>query len=137
MRRKWSLRPEMLDGSVPPEVLARVSDFSPLIDAGECVERAAIATTPLTLLVMTDRYLHTVTARGTHEWADGAPRSSLTARAEGEDLVVLAADEERRFGSVLPAGAAGRFADELYKPFTVEDARQTQGRAASIADVAW
>jgi len=50
---------------------------------------------------------------------------------------VLAADEERRFGSVLPAGAAGRFADELYKPFTVEDARQTQGRAASIADVAW
>jgi hypothetical protein len=127
----------MLDGSIAPEVLARVSDFSPLIDAGERVERAAIATAPLTLLVMTDRYLHTVTARGTHQWADGEPRSSLTARAEGEDLVVRIADEERRFGTVLPAGAAGRFADELYRPFTVEDARRAQGRPPSIADVAW
>ena len=137
MRRDWSLRPEMLDGSVPPEVLALVSDFSPLIDARECVDRAAIATAPLALLVMTDRYLHTVTARGSHQWADGVPRSSLTARAEGENLVVRVADEDRRFGTVLPAGAARRFADELYKPFTVEDARQAQGRAASIADVAW
>lgn len=84
MRGEWSLRAEMLDGSVPPEVLTRVRDFSPLIDAGECVERAAIATAPLTLLVMTDRYLHIVTARGAHQWADGEPRSSLAARAEGQ-----------------------------------------------------
>ncbi|MEA2586632.1 MAG: hypothetical protein QOF33_4717 [Thermomicrobiales bacterium] len=137
MRRDWSLRPEMLNGSVPPELFARVRDFSPLIDAGECAVRAAIATAPVTLLVMTDRYLHTVSARGTHQWAHGTPRSALTARAEGEDLVVRVADEERRFGSVLPAGAAGHFADELYKAFTVEDARRAQGGGASIADVAW
>jgi hypothetical protein len=131
------LRPEMLDGPVPPEVLARVSDFSPLIDAREWVERVAISTAPLALLVMTDRYLHTVTAHTSHQWAEGAPRSSLAARAEGEDLLVRVADEERRFGRVLPAGSAGRLANELYKPFTVEDARRAHGRAGSIADVAW
>jgi hypothetical protein len=127
----------MLDGSVPPEVLARVGDFSPLIDAGECVERAAIATAPLTLLVRTDRYLHIVSARGAYQWADGAPRSSLTARAEGEDLLVRVGDVERRFGTVLPAGAARRFADELYKPFKVEDVRRARGHTSSINDVAW
>jgi hypothetical protein len=137
MRRDWSLRPEMLDGSIPPEVIARVSDFSPLMDAGEHVERAAIATAPLTLLVMTDRYLHIVTARGTHQWADGVPRSSLIARAEGEDLIMRVGDEERRFGTVLPAGAAGRFADELHKPYTVDDVQRALHRASSIADVAW
>jgi hypothetical protein len=137
MRAEWSLRREMLHGFVPPEVLARVRDFSPLIDADECVERAAIATAPLTLLVMTDRYLHIVTARGAYHWADGEPRSSLTARADGEDLLVRIADVERRFGTVLPTGAAGRFADELYKPFTVEDATRARGHTSSINDVAW
>jgi len=129
----------MLDGPVASEVLARVRDFSPLIDAGERVERVAIATAPLTLLVMTDRYLHIVTAGGTQQWAEGVPRSSLAARANGEELLlrVGAASEERRFGAVLPAGAAERLAAELYKPFTVEDVRRVQGEAQSIADAVW
>ncbi|MDQ5807156.1 MAG: hypothetical protein M3320_00610 [Actinomycetota bacterium] len=129
----------MLDGPVAPELLARVRDFSPLIDTRERVERVAIATVPLTLLVMTDRYLHIVTARGTHQWADGKPRSSPAARADGEDLLVRPgpADEERRFGEVLPLGAAARLADELYKPFTVEDVRRLQRQVPSIADFVW
>ncbi len=139
MQRDWTLRPGMLDGPVPPDVLARVRDFSPLIDAGERVERVAIATAPLTLLVMTDRYLHLVTARGTHQWAEGEPRSSLAARADGEELLVRigAGGKERRFGWVVPAGAAERLAGELYKPFTVEDVRRVQGQARSIADAVW
>jgi hypothetical protein len=136
MQRNWTLHPGMLDGPVPPEVLARVKDFSPLIDAGERVERVAIATAPLTLLVMTDTYLHMVTTRGTLQWTEGEPRSYLAARANGEELLVRvgAVGEERRFGGVLPAGAAERFAGELYKPFTLDDVGRVQRQAPSIAD---
>jgi hypothetical protein len=139
MQRTWTLRPGMLDGPVPPEVLARVKDFSPLIDAGERVERVAIATAPLTLLVMTDSYLHMVTTRGTLQCAEGEPRSSLAARADGEKLLVRvgAVGEERRFGGVLPAGAAQRLAGELYEPFTLKDVGRVQRQAPSIADAVW
>jgi hypothetical protein len=129
----------MLDGPVPPELLRRVSDFSPLVDAGERVERVAIATAPLALLAMTERYLHIVTARGTHQWCDGQPRSSLFGRVEGKDLIVRVGDvgDEHRFGCVHPAGVAARLAGELHKPFTVEDAKRAQRSAPSIADIVW
>lgn len=129
----------MFDAPVPPELLRRVSDFSPLVDAGERVERVAIATAPLALLAMTDQYLHIVTARGTHQWCEGEPRSSLFGRVEGEDLIVRVGDvgDERRFGCVHPVGVAARLANELHKPFTVEDARRAQRSAPSIADIAW
>ena len=118
MQRDWMLRPGMLDGPVPPEVLARVRDFSPLIDAGEQVERVAIATAPLTLLVMTDRYLHMVTARGTHQWAEGEPRSSLAHEPTGRNFSWSSARLARSVGSagccrqalpsVLPASCTSR-----------------------------
>lgn len=139
MSRRWTLKPEMSDAPVPPELLRRVRDFSPLVDAGERVERVAIGTAPLALLAMTDRYLHIVTARGTHQWCDAEPRSSLFGRVEGEDLIVRVGDvgDERRFGCMHPAGLAARLAGELHKPFTVEDAKRAQRSASSIVNVVW
>ena len=86
-----------------------------------------------------DRLRHIVTARGTHQWCEGEPRSSLFGRVEAEDLIVRVGDvgDERRFGCVHPVGVAARLANELHKPFTVEDARRAQRSAPSIADIAW
>ena len=97
--RRWTVKPEMFDAPVPPELLRRVSDFPPLVDAGESVERVGIGTAPLALLVMTDGYLHIVTARAAHQWCEGVPRSSLFGRVEGEDLLFVSGMSATSAGS--------------------------------------
>ena len=141
MRDHWRLETqEAFEAPIPEGIFERVKGWSAPLRQSEGVERVAVGTRPLALLIMTNTCFYVVTERGAgFQWCEGLARSTLWGRSEGEALVVTHEPEAAGDGyaGVLPAGSAPRIAQELHKPFSLEDYEREKSSWTSVRDLLW
>lgn len=78
MRDHWRLETqEVFEVPIPDEIFERVKGWSAPLGPGEHVERVAVGTRPLALLILTDTYFYVVTERGAgFQWCEGVARAT-------------------------------------------------------------